>query len=258
MSKKQNKKLKQIKSRISTDEMERQLLKTTFPLECESLPLEKLSSDEQDVVNKCMNYEELNEDEFKLLKKTLQRYRPALQKLKPEETLDNVDKAVQLISSEKEFLDLMDNDVNKYLTVRLPYKDKKLQFDFEVLPLKDSRVVEALELQVSLFKDYSIEETALYATATTKNEEDLTDEEKDVLEKMNEDLAKKISQQKIASVDNFLAHQLRIKDSDSSVELRREFWGKFHFNAKFSVFIIVQQRLGLTEINNQELFPFGE
>lgn len=258
MSKKQNKKLKQIKQRISTAEMEKQLLKTTFPLECESLPLEKLNEEEQNVVNKCMNHEDLNDEEFKLLKATLQRYRPALQKYKPDETLGNVEKSIKLIKTEQEFLDLMDDEYEKYLTVLLPTRKGKLQFEFEVLPLTDSRVVEALELQVSLFKDYSIEETSIYATATTKNDEDLTKEEREVLEKMNKDLTEKISQQRIASVDNFLANQLKIKDSDADIEVRRKFWRKFHFYAKFSVFINVQNRLGLNEINNAELFPFGE
>ena len=258
MSKKQNKKLKQIKQKISTAEVERQLLKTQFPLECESLPLEKLNSDEQDVVNKCMNYEELNDEEFTLLKATLQRYRPALQKIKPEETLENVDKAVQLIKSEQDFLDLMDEEEEKYLTVQLPTKKGKLQFDFEVLPLTDSRVVESLELQVLLFKDYTDEETALYTSASTKNEDELTKEEKEVLEKMNQDLAEKVSQQKITSVNNFLANQLRIKDSDADIEIRRNFWKKFHFNAKINVFVKVQERLGLNELNTRELFPFSE
>lgn len=152
----------------------------------------------------------------------------------------------------------MDETEEKELIVNIPTKKGKLQFEFEVLPLTDSRVVEALELQVSLFKDYSLEETATYATAMTKNEEELTDEEKEILTKMNKDLTEKISQQKLASVDNFLAHQLQLKNSTSNLETRRKFWRRFHFNAKFSIFLTVQERLGLTEISSQELFPFGQ
>ena len=71
-------------------------------------------------------------------------------------------------------------------------------------------------------------------------------------------LSEKLGRQKLKSVDNFLANQLKIKDSDASLEKRKEFWIKFPFNAKFTVFMTVQKRLGLTEVDNQTLFPFGE
>ena len=48
--------------------MKSELLKTQFPLECEELPLESLNQEELIVVNKCMARQELNDEEFTLLK----------------------------------------------------------------------------------------------------------------------------------------------------------------------------------------------
>ena len=53
------------------EKMEKHLLKTQFPKECEELPFDKLDAEEQEVVTKCINHEELSEDEFSLLKMTL-------------------------------------------------------------------------------------------------------------------------------------------------------------------------------------------
>ena len=49
------------------EKMEKHLLKTQFPKECEELPFDKLDAEEQEVVTTCINHEELSEDEFSLL-----------------------------------------------------------------------------------------------------------------------------------------------------------------------------------------------
>ena len=58
-------------SQQKAEKMERYLLKNQFPMECQELPLESLSQEELIVVNKCMSYQELNDDEFTLLKATI-------------------------------------------------------------------------------------------------------------------------------------------------------------------------------------------
>ena len=181
-----------------------------------------------------------------------------LNKLNPEETLNSIDDAVQLIQTEQDFLDLMDTETEKYLTIHLPSpKGNILELEFEVLPITDSRVIESLELQIDLFRDFTLEETATYASASQKTPENRTPEEEKILQKMNQLLSEKLGSQRIRSVDNFLANQLKLKDSDADLNKRLEFWLKFPFNAKFVVFVAVQERLGLTEVDNEKLFPFG-
>ena len=246
----------------ATIKLEKQLLKTAWVKEAELIltyvPSEDLSKSQKNLLTKCIDKEEFTDKQFKDLKLLLNKYRLLLQKLKPEETIQNVEEAIELIHTEQEFLDLMDSDEEKYLIVNLPYKNRLLEFTFEVLPLKDSRVVESLELHIDIFKDFDIEEATVYSNAANKPVEELSEEEQQIIRKINELINDKVSTQRINAVNTFLAHQLRIKDSTADIDVRLKFWDKFHFNAKFSVFTAVQNRLGLNEVSNKKLFPSGQ
>lgn len=243
--------------------LEQDLLKTTWVKEAELIkkfvPEEDLSKNQVKLLDKCIDKEDFTDKQFKDLKVLLNKYRLLLRELKPEETLESVEEAVQLIKSEQDFLNLMDEQEEKYLTVHLPTpKGNLLEFEFEVLPITDSRVIESLELQIDLFRDFTLEETATYASASQKKPQDRTPEEESILVKMNSMLSDKLGSQRIRSVDNFLANQLILKGSESDLNTRLLFWQKFPFNAKFMVFVAVQRRLGLTDVDNEKLFPFGE
>lgn len=242
--------------------LERELLTTVWVKEAQLIqdyvPEEDLTKAQIRLLEKCINKEEFTDKQFNDLKILLTKYRALLKKLNPEEKLQSLDDTIKLIESEQAFLDLMDEEQEKYLTVHLPIKDKVFEFEFEVLPIVDSRVIESIELQVDLFRDFSLEETATYATASQKDPNERTDSEQRIIDKMNQMLSEKLGRQKLKSVDNFLANQLKIKGSNADLEKRKEFWKKFPFNAKFTVFMAVQRRLGLTEVDNQTLFPFGE
>lgn len=246
----------------ATMELEKQLLKTAWVKEAELIqeyvPEEDLTKNQQKLLQKCIDKEDFTDKQFADLKLLLNKYRLILQKINPEETLESVDKAVELIHTEQDFIDLMESDTNKYLKVNMPFQGKIIPFEFEVLPLVDSRVVDALELHIDIFKDFDFDEATTYSNAVNKTEDELTDDEKRIIAKLNEKIADKLSTQRIEAVNKFLAHQLIIKDSDSDLDTRLKFWDKFHFNAKFSVFVEVQNRLGLNEVNNEKLFPSNE
>lgn len=243
--------------------LEQKLLKTSWVKEAELIktyvPEEDLTKPQLALLDKCINKEEFTDKQFNDLKKLLAKYRALLNKLKPEESLQSVEEVVQLIQTEQEFLDLMDDEQEKCLTIHIPTPSGTiLEFEFEVVPITDSRVVESLELQIDLFREFTLEETATYATASQKEPNKRTLEEQKIIDKMNKMLSERIGQQKLKTVDNFLANQLILKGSDADLQKRMEFWVKFPFNAKFTVFLAVQRRLGLTEIDNEKLFPFGE
>lgn len=243
-------------------ELEKNLLKTTWVKEAELIkeyvPEEDLTKNQIKLLDKCIDKEEFTDKQFSDLKALLNKYRNLLKKLNPEETLKTVEEVVELIHTEQDFINLMEENEEKYLVVNLPYKGKLMQFEFEVLPLVDSRVVEALELHIDVFRDFDLEEATVYTNAINKNPEDLSVEEQNIIKKLNKKITDKLSTKKIEAVDMFLANQLKIKDSDSDLDTRLKFWRIFHFNAKFSVFMVVQNRLGLNEISNEKLFPFGE
>ena len=244
-------------------EFEEELLKTTWVEEAKQIlkyvPEENLTKKDNNLLNKCIEGKKFTENQLKDFKKLLNKYRETLQTIRPEEVEQSVEEAVQLIKNEQEFLDLLMEDTSETLIVHMPLPSGKIvAFEFEVLPLKDSRIIEALELHIDIFRDFDYDEAVTYSNAINKNENEMTSEEKQIITKLNRLINNKLSTQKIESVNNFLANQLRIKGSTSDYKTRLQFWNKFHFNAKFSVFTVILNRLGLNEISDEKLFPFGE
>lgn len=233
--------------------MEKHLLKTTFPLECEELPFEELTEEEQIVVTKCMQHEEFSEKEFALLKKTLQRYREAIHKHKPSHTLEAVEKTEEMILTEEEWLNIVDDKTARILRVNVPYNGKWYPMEFEILPLDDSRVFSTLRAHLDLFKDYNKDE--LKAWNKAQQGQSVSPEEQQIVERITREIEEKNSEDRITSMNKFLAAQLRLPNSTSDIDKRVEFWQKFPFVTKSSIMIKVEDRLGLTDQSDEKLFP---
>ena len=242
---------------MNTDEkaarMEKHLLKTQFPMECEELPFDDLTKREQSVVTKCINHEDLTDKEFSLLKKTLQKYREHIRKHKPKETLDAMEKTVQIIQTEQDLLDILDDKTNKLLKVHLTYQGTIYELEFEILPVDDSRIVDYMQMNIDLFKDYSEQEKQLYLSA--QQGQVITPEEQAIVNKMTEELNALAGKEKTKVIDGFLASQLRLSNSSQDYNKRLEFWNKFPFMEKWAIVSKVEERLGLTEKSNENLFP---
>lgn len=251
MSKKNKK--KPIKTKQQLQSLEKDLYKTTFKKEAEQIPIERLPSDEQLVLLKCINGEEPTSEEFTKLKEILVRYREHIQKYKPQETIENAEKVVQIIKTEQELLDILDSPKRRRLLVHLPIDGQIYEMDFEIKPLDDSKAIRSLQVHLDLFKDYTQEEAQLYAKA--QGGATLTREEQHIIDRINEELNEKANEQQDEIILTFLANQLRLPNSSDDYEKRKEFWRKFPFNAKFSVWSQVQDRLGLNEEANEKLFP---
>lgn len=233
--------------------LEKHLLKTQFPFECKELPLEQLNPDELKVVSKCISQKDLTDEEFVLLKKTLQRYREAINKHKPTQTIESVKQTVQIIRTEQDLLDILDNPINKTLKVNLPYNGQKYPMEFEILPVDDSRIVDYMQMNIDLFKDYNEDERQLFMKS--QNGEKLSPEEVQIIDKMNKEINALASQEKSRVINGFLASQLRLPESSTDYKKREEFWDKFPFMEKWAIVTKVEEKLGLTEKSNEELFP---
>ena len=233
--------------------VEQELLKTQFPLECEELPLEELTSEERKVVIKCMDHMDLTDDEFTLLKATLQKYREAITKHRPTETIEAIEKTEQMIQTEADWLAIVNDRSNRILKVNVPYNGEWYPMEFEILPLDDSHVVSTLETHIELFQDYSKEEMKIWNKANQGQV--ISPEEKQIVERMNKELEDKNSEDRITSMNNFLAAQLRLPNSTSDMDTRIEFWVKFPFITKAAIMEKVNDRLGLTDQDSRKLFP---
>lgn len=253
----QTKKSKEDNRTDSVKSLEQNLLRTVWVKEAQLIqdyvPSEDLTKTQQKLIQKCIDKEDFTDKQFMDLKMILNKYRKILQKLKPNETVESVDRAVQMMNTEKEFINMMSQDTQKKLLVHINTTQGKKGFDFTVKPINDSRVIETLEMQVDLFRDYSVEEQLIYSKATMGH--DLTPDEVRVYNKMNQEILEKQSTERISSINTFLANQLSLEGSDATLEERIRFWEVFPFNSKVGIFSRVQDMLGLSETRNSELFP---
>jgi len=238
-------------------ELEKKLLKTTWVEESKLIqkyvPIEDLTKNQQKLLQKCINKEDFTDKQFSELKILLNKYRALLQKLRPEDTLQNVEDTVHMIQTEADFIEMMTAERN--LLVHINTGNGKTGFEFIVMPINDSRIIDSLDMQIDLFRDYSVEEQMIYSKSTMGQE--LTPEEQRIYNRMNQEIIEKQSTERIKTINSFLANQLKIKGSDSTVEQREKFWELFPFNSKVGVFLRVQDMLGLSETKNSELFPLS-
>lgn len=240
------------KINVDIGAIERSLLDEEFPKEAEQIiGVDGLSSYEIKLLNKCINHNPISDEEFKDLKKLLNDYRPYLEKYKPAETLEAVDKTVRSIKTEKDFLDMVEN-VDNILKINIPFRGEYYPVELEILPLDDSRMIKTLSNHVDLFKGFEAEDILLFNDAQQGKE--LSKEEQAIVDKMNNEINERASENRMEQIDNLLASQTRLKDSDADYETRLEFWQKFNFQAKFAIYFKVEDRLGLNEDVTNKLF----
>ena len=180
-------------------------------------------------------------------------YREIINTYKPTETIEAVEKTAQISRTEQDLIDILDNPSNKILKVNLTYNNQVYPLEFEILPVDDSRIVDYMQMNIDLFKDYNEDEKQLFMKS--QQGEELTPEEIAVVEKMNRELSEIASQEKTRLIDGFLASQLRLPESSQDYDKRKEFWNKFPFMEKWAIVQRVEEKLGLTEKSNEELFP---
>ena len=237
---------------IDVKSIERSLLKDKFPKEAEQLiGADGLSDYETKLLNKCINHNPINDDEFRDLKKLLNDYRPYLEKYKPGETLEAVDKTKRIIQTEQDFLDLVDNAHNE-LHINIPFQGELYPVDLEVLPLDDSRMVKQLSRHVDLFKGLEPEDIILFNEAQQGKE--LDDKEQAIVDKLTREIEERASESRIEEANELLASQTRIKGSDADYNTRLRFWEKFNFAAKFAISFRVEEILGLNDNVTEQLF----
>lgn len=238
--------------KIDVKAIERSLLDEEFPKEAEQIiGLDGLTSYETKLLNKCINHNPISEEEFKDLKKLLNDYRPYLEKYKPSETLEAVDKTVRSIKTEKDFLDMVEN-VDNILKINIPFRGEYYPVELEILPLDDSRMIKTLSNHVDLFKGFEPEDILLFNDAQQGKE--LSKEEQAIVNKMNDEINERASENRMEQIDNLLASQTRLRDSDADYETRLEFWRKFNFQCKFALYFRVEDELGLNENTVDKLF----
>lgn len=226
-------------------------IKNRLPKEVESLPYDILSKNEQYIIDKVKNGEELTEDEVATIKRIRMEYEEPLRKYNATEIVKSNELLNETLGTEQELLEFVYNKEPPIIKVQLPINGVYKQFNFTVKPLDDSNAVKFLEPHVDIFKDLSDEERKIYNK--NQNNQELNSKEEKVLQHIQNKINENQSRSQIENITELLATQVE-EPKSLSFEEKIGFWSNFNFVARVQIYSKVLQKLGLTEEFNDKLF----
>lgn len=227
-------------------------VKHTLPKEVETLPYDVLTTEEQRIIDKVRNGEELSQEEIDLIKQTRKEYEEPLKKYDANNIIESNKMLEKSIATEQDLLDFVYGEYDMTIKMNLPFKDGTKLFTFTVKPLDDSRAVDFLEQHIDIFRDLSDEERKIYDKNT--NGETLNPVEEKVLKHINEQISENQSKSQMENITKILSYQLE-EPKSLSFEEKKQFWNNFPFLMRVQLYSKVMEKLGLTQSFNDELFP---
>ena len=244
---------------VEQDFMDKHLYETQYLTECKQLPMDILEDDELEIVEKCLNQENLTDNELTFLKKVLARYREPMKKLDIADTTENLEKVRKHIKSEKELLALIDEfEENHNLTMlyKLPNGEEVL-LDLIVKPLTDSQAISEMQAHANLFKELKSNERIVW-NKVMNGQEIYTKEER----KLAEHIASKYEdieynmEQKTQGMREFLARQVEFENcSFNTYNQKLKFWNKIDVGTVVDLYNKVRTLLHINEEKVDDLFP---
>lgn len=256
MSKKEKKISKPDENLDELEYIEQFWIKNQLPHLIESLPYDKLTLTERNIIDKIREEKTLTSEELDIIKKTSATYQVALKKYDAEEIIEAHEGFNELIRDEQELLDLVDAQSKPQQLVmncrfNVDGKQVTRKVQFTVHPVTDSRAVEITQAHMDIYRDLNDKERS--TLLKQQKGEKLTQAELDVIEHINQKIENENLTTRLEQINKLLASQVT-PPSSGSLEDRVRFWEKFHFNDKMSLFLRVQDLLGLTEASDDELF----
>jgi len=124
--------------------LKRMLAQEEWVDEARQLPLEDLDAQEQIVVIKCINQDELTDDELDQLEAILGRYRESIREQKPEQTVQAVRDNIQHIKDCDTLLSELEKVRQEEITtipMKIPKKDGAIKVLIDVYPITDSSIL---------------------------------------------------------------------------------------------------------------------
>lgn len=241
---------------MSNENIDKHMLKTRFPLECERLPWEYLEENEKILAEKCINHEELTSEELADLKLLLNNYRPFLKKYDIKQAEENIETTDNIIRTQSQLLELLHDEKRYRIDMNYWMNGKKYLLKFKVKPFTDKQYLEGIGSQLGIFRDLNKNEKILINKAN--NNEPLSPEEEkmhqSIIDKINEKLEDDESQMEL--MNKFLADRLDfIDDEKLSFEEKLEFWETIELTYRVSLFNRVKGILQFNDTFEEELFP---
>ena len=226
-------------------------IKHRLPKEVESLPYDVLTEEEQEIIDKIKNGEDLTDEEISIAKKLILEYDEPLRKYNANEIIKSNEILNETLGTEEELLEFVYNKEPPIIKIQLPINGVYKQFNFTVKPLDDSNAVKLLEPHVDIFKDLSHEERRVYDK--NQNNGELNLKEQKVLEHIQDKINQNQSRSQMENITELLASQVE-EPRSLSFEEKKVFWSNFNFVARVQIYSKVLEKLGLTEDFNDKLF----
>ena len=226
-------------------------IKNRLPKDIETLPYEIMSEDNQRIIDKIKNDEDLTSEELETIKQTIADYSDTLKKYDANQIIESNKILDETIATEKELLDLVYNQEKIVLKMNIPVNGTEKLFKFTVKPLTDSRAVQMLDAHIDIFRGLSNEERTVYQKNINGNS--LNEKEKAVLEHINKKIEENRTRSQIEEVANFLAYQIE-EPRSLSIEEKIEYWSNFNFIYRMALYNKVTEKLGLNSDFNEKLF----
>lgn len=237
------------------DIIQQAYLKRKLPQDVKSLPYDEMSIEEQRIIDKVNNSEELTDEELTIIKKAIGEYHEILKKYDVNEIIESNVVLNDSLATEQELLDMVYNREMPVIKMKMPHiKDNDGNpkvFEFHVKPLEDSRAVTMLETHLDIFKDLSDEERKIYEKDGSG--QSLNPKEEKVLKHIQEKIAENQSRSQMKEVSTFLAYQVE-EPSSLSLDDKKKFWLNFDFLPKMLLYSRVMNAVGLDNQSNEDLF----
>ncbi len=235
-------------------EIKRTLYSTDWISESRQI-IEIVTPSERDLLNKCINQEPATNQDINGIEAILGKYREAIRKLEPEQTLQNLEDNILFVQDQKKIVEILKEN-NQHATKKLNmyyplHNNKKLLLELEVLPLTDADAVLDLQKNLSLFKDLTDQEKIIYEKEQTGAP--LSREEQAVSELIKQKIEKRSTENTDEVLNEFLSHQTRLRDADSTKEDMLNIYSSFEFSYKALLFSKVQELCGLDEASEADV-----
>jgi len=234
--------------------VQQMLLKGEWIEEARQIPLDVLTTDEQQLIIKCINQEDFNQNEIDKLEQILGQYRGAIRKYEPEDTIQNVEDNIVLIQDEKDFLKLIDEqEIDKEITMYYPIGDKEAKLELIVSPVRDSSVITDINNNLGVFKDLTTKEKEIYAKF--QDDQMLTREEQIIASRINKKIKEETSSNDTEVAKLLLSKQTRLKNNPNCTEeTMYTIYDNMDIIYLASLYNKIQNILNLTNVDTDKLF----
>lgn len=231
-------------------------LKHRFPEECKRLPLGYLEPDEKILAEKCINGEELTDEEIDDLKTLLSNYRELMGKYDSVEVEETIEANVQIIQTSSDLLNLLDDPDRYRFDMHVKIKGQLYRLEFRLKPLSDNDYIELLDAQTRVFRDLNKSEKLVYSKAT--NQVPLSPEEEKMVKNIEDKIVEKLGDvdKNTDVITNFLIdHVELVGDADLNKSARKKFWKTIDIGMRALIYNKCKEIIRIDENLEVDLFP---